>query len=59
MNVSLFSEFIISWWTLAILKCLLCDVWYKVKSGVLSVQNFVTLYCSARTVIQCLNLKKI
>ena len=36
MIISKLSEFIISWWTLAILKCVLFYGWDTVKSGVKS-----------------------
>ena len=47
---SLLSEFTISLWNLPILKCILLYERDTVKSGVLGLHNFVTVYCGAKIV---------
>ena len=58
MNISSFSEFIISWWSLVILKCLFYYVRNTVNPVYSAWKAFVTVYGSARTVIQKTEVRK-
>ena len=55
---SLLSEFIISLWNSPILKCILLYERDTVKSGVLGLHNFATVYYGAKIVNQPVEFKR-